>query len=64
MNDLPIEAKLQNLANKLRQMWGQNPDADLIEEAAALLTPEAEAVEPQDPAPAPAKGKKTPKKEG
>lgn len=58
MNDLPIQNQLQNLANKLRQMWGNNPDSNLIEEAAKLLTPEEAKVSPEK-VPAPVKGKKT-----
>lgn len=37
-----IRPELQNLANKLRALWGNNPDSALIEEAIRLL-PEAEA---------------------
>lgn len=29
--------KLRHLAAKLRQMWGNNPDSYLIEEAAAFI---------------------------
>lgn len=29
---------LQNAANKLRVMWGNNPDSDVIDKAVELLT--------------------------
>lgn len=33
----PLSARLTNVANKLRMMWGQNPDSDVIMEVVALV---------------------------
>jgi hypothetical protein len=41
MNPTLIE-RLQNSANKLRHLWGQNDDSTAIEEAIAILSVPAE----------------------
>jgi hypothetical protein len=56
-------AKMRHLAAKLRQMWGNNPDSILIEEAAAFIdgldTPaEAEAQSKETPKTAPKRATK------
>jgi hypothetical protein len=37
MNDQTLNERLTHVANKLRHLWGRNPDSDTIEEAIALL---------------------------
>ncbi len=47
----PLLERLANTANKLRHMWGNNPDSDNIEEAIKALTPEAVVTPDEAPAP-------------
>lgn len=40
MNRTELVAGLADLANKLRHMWGQNPESDLLDEAVKQLQEE------------------------
>ena len=57
MND--TQKQMQTLADKLRQMWGNNPDSQLLEAAIPMIVEPSVAETETEAAPAAKKGKKS-----